>query len=59
MFVLIILAIIVVIMTRPSCSSVLFFVYVFSGPVSMIIAWQKRRAQRRAGLLPEENRGHG
>jgi CDP-diacylglycerol---serine O-phosphatidyltransferase len=31
-------------------------VYVFSGPVNMVIAWQKKRALKRIGPIPAEEK---
>ena len=60
LFVLIILAIIVVIMDPPIMLFGFVLVYVCSGPVTILVTWQRRRAQKKAGLLPEDQPGfHG
>ncbi len=54
LFILIILSIIVIIM-EPTIMLFLFVLaYVFSGPVNMLIAWQKKRALKRMESVPQE-----
>ena len=54
LFILVILSMIVIIM-EPTIMLFLFVLtYVFSGPVNMVIAWQKKRALKRMESAPQE-----
>ena len=54
-FIFVILSMIVIIMEPTIVLFVSVIFYVFSGPVSMLLAWRKKRALRRMEPIPEED----
>ncbi|OGP92379.1 MAG: CDP-diacylglycerol--serine O-phosphatidyltransferase [Deltaproteobacteria bacterium RBG_16_47_11] len=54
-FVFVVLSLIVIIMEPVVVLSAFVLLYVFSGPVSMILAWRKKRVLRRMEPIPEQD----
>jgi CDP-diacylglycerol--serine O-phosphatidyltransferase len=54
-FIFVILSMIVIIMEPTIVLFVSVLFYVFSGPVSMLLAWRKKRALRKTEPIPEED----
>jgi CDP-diacylglycerol---serine O-phosphatidyltransferase len=54
LFIFVVLSMIVIVMEPVITLSVFVFAYVCSGPVGMVLAWRKRRAQRKAGIPHQE-----
>jgi CDP-diacylglycerol--serine O-phosphatidyltransferase len=55
-FIFVVLTMIVIIMQPVIVLFVFALAYVFSGPVNMVIAWQKKRALKRIGPIPAEEK---
>ncbi len=54
-FIFVVLSLIVIVMEPVVVLFAYVLFYVFSGPVSMILAWRKKRALRKMDLVPEED----
>ncbi|HUL29503.1 MAG TPA: CDP-diacylglycerol--serine O-phosphatidyltransferase [Thermodesulfobacteriota bacterium] len=54
-FVFVVLSLIVIVMEPVVVLSVFILFYVLSGPVSMLLAWRKKRVLRRMEPIPEED----
>jgi CDP-diacylglycerol--serine O-phosphatidyltransferase len=54
-FVFVVLSLIVIVMEPVVVLSVFILFYVLSGPVSMILAWRKKRVLRKMEPIPEED----
>ena len=54
-FVFVVLSLIVIVMEPVVVLSVFVLFYVFSGPVSMLLAWRKKRILRKMEPIPEED----
>ena len=54
-FVFVVLSLIVIVMEPVVVLSVFVLFYVFSGPVSMLFAWRKKRVLRKMEPIPEED----
>jgi CDP-diacylglycerol--serine O-phosphatidyltransferase len=54
-FIFVVLSLIVIVMEPVVVLFAFVLFYVFSGPVSMVLAWRKKRALRKMDLVPEED----
>ncbi len=54
-FIFVVLSMIVIVMEPVVVLFAFVLFYVFSGPVSMVLAWRKKRALRKMDLVPEED----
>jgi CDP-diacylglycerol---serine O-phosphatidyltransferase len=54
-FVFVVLSLIVIVMEPVIVLSAFVLFYVLSGPVSMLLAWRKKRVLRKTELIPEED----
>ncbi len=54
-FVFVVLSLIVIVMEPVVVLSAFVLFYVLSGPVSMLLAWRKKRVLRKTELIPEED----
>jgi len=55
LFILVILTMVVIVMEPVIVLSGFILFYVFSGPVSMVLAWHKKRALKKMEPIPEED----
>lgn len=54
-FIFVVLSLVVIVMEPVVVLFAAVLLYVFSGPVGMVLAWRKRRALKKTDLVPEED----
>jgi len=54
-FIFVVLSLVVIVMEPVVVLFAAVLIYVFSGPVGMVLAWRKKRALRKTALVPEED----
>ena len=55
-FIFVVLSLVVIVMEPVVVLFASVLLYVFSGPVSMVLAWRKKKTLRKTDLVPEEDR---